>query len=148
MRLIEKMWIRINEEAKKDWKEFSGNESNPRIAQAFKEVIIDGWGNREVDDGAIATCSILMNWTCQQCGGNGTRSALARSWLAWGRESEGNRGDLVVFKRGNNGWQGHVSMVVNKGPIFVECLGFNQNNNLQISKYLRANVLGYRTSKD
>lgn len=148
MRLIERMYAMINKELKLDWKEVPGPTSNSRIAKAFKEVIIDNWRNREIDDGAIATCSILMNWLCQQCGGVGTRSATARSWLDWGKESTGKEGDLVVLKRGNSSWKGHVTMLRKKGLVFVECVGFNQNNELNVSKYLRANVLGYRTSKD
>ena len=148
MRLIEKMWKMINEEAKKDWKEKPGPAMNPNIAKAFKLVKIQGLDLSDMDDGAIATCSILLNYICQACGGSGTQSGLARSWLSWGKASDGKVGDVVVLRRGTSSWQGHVTMLHKKNLFTVECLGFNQGNDLKISTYPRAQVLGYRTSKD
>ena len=148
MRLIEKMWSLINAESKKDWKEKPGSSINENIKLAFEEVKIDGLNLSEMDDGAIATCSILMNWICQKCGGTGTKSALARSWLAWGIESDGKVGDIVVLRRGTSSWQGHVTILKKKNLLTVECLGFNQGNDLKVSTYPRAMVLGYRTSRD
>jgi uncharacterized protein (TIGR02594 family) len=148
MRLIEKMWALIQAEAKKDWKEKPGALMNENIKKAFEEVKIDGLDLSDMDDGAIATCSILMNWICQKCGGTGTRSGLARSWSNWGRASDGKVGDIVILRRGTSSWQGHVTMLYKKNLLTVECLGFNQKNDLRISTYPRAQVIAYRTSKD
>lgn len=148
MRLIEKMWAKINQELKNDWKERPGQAMNPNIKKAFEEVKIDNLDLSEMDDGAIATCSILMNWICQQCGGKGTKSAAARSWLGWGKKSTGQVGDVVVLRRGTSAWQGHVGMLRSKGTLYVEVVGFNQGNDLTVKKFLRAMVLDYRTSKE
>lgn len=148
MRLIEKMWLRINQELKNDWKEKPGKAMNPNIKKAFDEVKIDNLDLSEMDDGAIATCSILLNWLCQQCGGQGTKSGLARSWLSWGKASDGHTGDVVILRRGTSSWSGHVGQLKSKGLLYVEVVGFNQNNDLNVKKFLRAQVLGYRTSKD
>lgn len=97
---------------------------------------------------SVAWCSAFVNWCVQKAGGRGTRNRAARSWLAWGREGKGEEGDIVVFKRGNSGWEGHVAFVVSVGTLYVECLGGNQSDSVCISKYPKWKVLGYRTSLD
>jgi hypothetical protein len=73
-----------------------------------------------------------------------TRSAAARSWLGFGTlVNDPKEGDLVCFKRGNNGWSGHIAFFVKRGITYVECLGGNQGNQVKIAQYSRADVLGY-----
>jgi uncharacterized protein (TIGR02594 family) len=146
MRLIEKAFEIAKAELKDDWKEIPGIKSNPRILEAYK--CVDGLGNPEMlDDSKIAWCSVYANYCIQKAGGKGTRSAAARSWLDWGNASKGKVGDIVVFKRGT-GWQGHVAFVLEIGPVYITCVGGNQGDDVTIHKYLRLQVLGYRTSKD
>lgn len=147
MRLIERAYAFAKEDLKLNWKELSGKASNPLITECYKAV--DGLKNPEmIDDSKTAWCSCYVNKKIQDAGGKGTRSPLARSWLKWARESKGNPGDIVVLRRGTSSWEGHVGFLVSKGLIYVEVLGGNQSNEVNISKYLRINVLGYRTSKD
>ena len=147
MRLIEKAFDIAKEALKEDWKEVTGELSNPKIIAAYHSV--DGFGNPEMlDDSKVAWCSCFVNYCVQKAGGRGTRSPSARSWLRWGKESDGKVGDIVVFRRGNSPWQGHVGFVVEKGLLYVTVLGGNQSDQVKLSKYPRAAVLGYRTSKD
>lgn len=70
----------------------------------------------------------------------------ARNWLKFGREvSAPVEGAIVVFWRGKrNGWQGHVGFVVGSDPAHVWVLGGNQSNQVNVRKFPRSRVLGYR----
>lgn len=148
MRLIDKAYkISLDNFYNKDWTEVEGPESNPLIKKCYAAV--DGLGNPEMqDDSVVSWCSAYMNYVIQAAGGNGTRSALARSWLNWGKSSSGKTGDIVVLKRGTLSWQGHVGQLVKKTMFFVYILGGNQNNDVNITRFPRALVIDYRTSLD
>lgn len=146
MRLIEKMYSEARRQLEYNWHEVSGPKSNQRILEVYKSV--DGLDNLELNDEDVPWCSAWANWICQKCGGKGTRSAMARSWLNWGEKSDGQIGDIVVLKRGTSNIQGHVGFVVKKGLLNVEVIGGNQSNNVTVQSFSRTKVLGYRTSKD
>ena len=146
-RLIDLAFSFAKAALKQDWKEVAGPGSNPLITEAYGSV--DGLGNPEmIDDSKVPWCSCFVNWCIQKAGGKGTRSAMARSWLSWGKASDGKAGDIVVLRRGTSSYQGHVGFLISKGLLYVEVLGGNQSNNVTIQKFLRAQVLGYRTSLD
>lgn len=73
---------------------------------------------------------------------------MARSWLNVGKEtSKPKIGDIVVFWREDpKSWTGHVSLFVNysKDKQFIYCLGGNQSDRVQISKYKAEQLLGFR----
>lgn len=146
MRLIEKAFIIANEALTQDWKEIPGRKSNPNILKAYSSV--DGLKNMELDDDKISWCSCFVNYCIQKAQGKGTRSPMARSWLMWGFESKGVKGDVVILKRGTDPVNGHVGFLIEKGLFVVKVLGGNQDNNVNIKTYPRTSVLGYRTSKD
>lgn len=147
MRLIEKAFDLAEQDLDLDWQEVDGKGSNPRIIECYKAV--DGLGNPELlDDSDVPWCSCYVNKKIQDAGGKGTRSAMARSWLSWGKASSGQVGDVVVLRRGLSPSLGHVGFVVEKGLLYVKVLGGNQENNVTIQKFPRVAVLGYRTSKD
>ena len=78
---------------------------------------------------------------------------LARSFLDWGEEvEEPKRGDLVIFERGTEGWQGHVGFFINKtvrnGQTYYLILGGNQNNEVSIDLYSTEKLLGIRRMVD
>ncbi len=76
---------------------------------------------------------------------------LARSFLDWGSTVESSdiqRGDIVVFPRGNSSWQGHVGFYVTtvatpKGKRWV-ILGGNQKNSVRYDLYDPKRALGIR----
>lgn len=73
----------------------------------------------------------------------------ARSFLDWGIPVEEPRqGDLVIFPRGDNDWQGHVgfylSSVVMNDVVYYRILGGNQNNKVSIDLYPESKALGIR----
>lgn len=139
------------ESAKKDleinWKEIPGGASNPLIMECYSAV--DGLGNPEMlDDSKIAWCSAYVNKKIQSHGGKGTRSASARSWLRWSKSCKPTIGCITVLKRGTQAWQGHVGFLHKFDDTYVWILGGNQSNNVTISRFLRSDVLDFRTSKD
>jgi len=76
---------------------------------------------------------------------------LARSFLDWGstvQSSDIQRGDIVVFPRGNSSWQGHVGFYLTtvdtqNGERWV-ILGGNQANSVRYDLYNPNKALGIR----
>ena len=63
---------------------------------------------------------------------------MARSFIYWGElveHADIKRGDVVVFPRGNEGWQGHVGFYVETqmldGKNYYVILGGNQDNQVR-----------------
>jgi uncharacterized protein (TIGR02594 family) len=76
---------------------------------------------------------------------------MARSFLYWGERVELEdiqRGDVVIFPRGNAGWQGHVGFYVDtqmhNGREYWIVLGGNQNNEVRYDFYSPSRVIGVR----
>lgn len=125
-------------------KEIQGEEDNPVILKYASESGFD-W----VDDDETPWCSIFVNWVAQKCGTVRSEAANARSWLDVGENTDQNPlpGDVVVFWRGSiDSWQGHVGIFLgySKDPNSVFCLGGNQANSVNISKYSISKILGFR----
>ena len=72
----------------------------------------------------------------------------ARAFLDWGspiNPQDIQQGDLVIFPRGNQGWQGHVGFYVGRhasGNWVI--LGGNQNNSVRYDLYSPKKALGIR----
>ena len=79
----------------------------------------------------------------------------ARAFLDWGekiRKDQIQPGDIVVFPRGTEGWQGHVgfylrTQVVNNREYYW-ILGGNQRNKVSIVLYRANKSLGIRRQKE
>ncbi len=76
---------------------------------------------------------------------------MARSFLYWGERVERTdiqRGDVVVFPRGNKGWQGHVGFYVDtqihNGKEYWIVLGGNQSNEVRYDFYSPNRAIGIR----
>jgi len=122
-------------------KEIAGKENNPRIIEYHKATSLKASADE------IAWCASFINWCCLQVGVKGTNSAAARSFLNWGKKielSEAVTGDVVIFKRGNSEWQGHVALYVGHDHTSVRVLGGNQSNAVTVTTYPRVKVLGIR----
>ena len=78
---------------------------------------------------------------------------VARSFLDWGKSVDTpEMGDVVVFPRGNQGWQGHVGFYVKQqeigGVLYYYILGGNQKNSVRVDLYRADKALGIRRSID
>jgi uncharacterized protein (TIGR02594 family) len=76
---------------------------------------------------------------------------LAKSFLEWGTKvpkEEIQKGDIVIFPRGNMSWQGHVGFYVGSTKIgvteFYSILGGNQENRVSIDLYRASRAIGIR----
>lgn len=141
MRLIQKAYeIAIGENGVQ---EFEGEANNPRIIKYHSSC------DSKFTSDSIPWCSAFANWCIQSAGGKGTRSAIARSFLAWGNKiSKPHVGCIVVFERGTDGISGHVGFFVKENANSVFVLGGNQDNMVCIRALSKRKLLGYRTSKD
>jgi len=75
----------------------------------------------------------------------------ARAFLDWGKAvDEPQMGDIVVFPRGDQGWQGHVGFYVKEqvidGVLYYYILGGNQKNSVRVDLYRADKALGIRRS--
>lgn len=90
-------------------------------------------------------CAAFVNAVLDESGmpGSATVSAYpltARSFLQWGVSvDEPKPGDIVVFPRGKEAWQGHVGFYLGTSIIgdrvYYQILGGNQNNKVSIELY-------------
>ena len=67
---------------------------------------------------------------------------MARSFITYGQEvTTPEKGDILVFERGEAGWQGHVGFYVSQtkdmstGKIWYNVIGGNQNDSVSIQRY-------------
>ncbi|MGL4677802.1 MAG: TIGR02594 family protein [Plesiomonas shigelloides] len=119
-------------------KEIVGPADNQRIVEYH------GTTTLKATDDETPWCSAFVNWCHHQAGIPGTNSAAARSWLNWGVSvTDPQEGDVVIFKRGNPP-SGHVAFFVKREGDIIRCLGGNQSDQVKISGYKVADVLGYR----
>jgi uncharacterized protein (TIGR02594 family) len=95
----------------------------------------------------VPWCSSFVNWVMQQAGYTGSGSALARSWLGWGRGLETpTPGAITVIKRkgatsdaatgSSTGF--HVGFLVGQTPASLRLLGGNQSNSVRYSNFMLA----------
>lgn len=73
----------------------------------------------------------------------------ARSFLRWGEKvTDPIQGDILIFKRGNSGWQGHVAFYVSSttldGKLYYYVLGGNQEDEVSVDMYPASKLLGIR----
>jgi uncharacterized protein (TIGR02594 family) len=123
-------------------KEISGSEHNMDIVNYAKES-----GFEWVNDDETPYCSIFLNWVAMKANLQRSKKANARSWLFTGNKTKTPEiGDVVVFWRNSpESWQGHVGIFINfEGETGINVLGGNQSNEINISTYSKAKVLGYR----
>ena len=94
----------------------------------------------------VSWCSAFVCWCFESIGIRSTRSAAARSWLKWGVElTTPKRGCVVILWRGKkSGWQGHVGFFIKEDKDNIWILGGNQSDSVNISKYSKKRLLGYR----
>lgn len=118
-------------------KEVRGGE-NPRILEYHSATAL------KASEDEVAWCSSFVNWVMKQCGYEQSHSAAARSWLSVGTKlTKFEPNCIVVFKRGNSTWQGHVAFGVADLGTLIKCLGGNQSDSVSYANYHKADVLGY-----
>ncbi len=89
----------------------------------------------------IPWCSSFVSWCLEKCGIPSTHSALAKSYLDYGKEiTEPRLGAICVFRRGETG--GHVGFYVSETEDSIQVLGGNQADSVTISPFKKKNLIG------
>ena len=107
-----------------------------------------------VDPVRTEWCAAFLNAVLSRHGIPGSDSVseyplMARSFLDWGESvNTPQRGDIVVFRRGNSDWQGHVAIYLNtverNGKVYYRILGGNQNDSVNVIDYPASLLLDIR----
>lgn len=123
-------------------KEVDGTNSNPDILAMFKEL-----GYSIKDDSETAWCSASLSYFAKKNGYEYNKTLAARDWLRVGSVTLTPKvGDVVVLWREKpDSWKGHVGLFVSMDDKFINILGGNQGNALNIMPFRRDRVLGFRT---
>ena len=109
----------------------------------------------DVDPVRTEWCAAFVNAVLEESGivsNNDHKYPLtARAFLDWGQgisKEDIEPGDLVVFPRGNQGWQGHVGFYLKtqeiNGVEYYYILGGNQDNKVSIVSYRASKALDIR----
>lgn len=122
-------------------KEIAGSRHEAEILRFFADS-----GHPEITNDETAWCAAFVGAMLVRSGYKGTGSLTARSYEKFGEKlSQPKPGCIVVMKRGNSSWQGHVTFFVKKlanGRIL--CRGGNQSNKVNEASYSTDKVLAYR----
>ena len=108
-----------------------------------------------VDPVRTEWCAAFVNSVLEETGIESNKDhkypLTARAFLDWGQKVSKENiqpGDVVVFPRGNKGWQGHVGFYLKteiiNGKEYYLILGGNQNNRVSIATYRSNRALGIR----
>jgi uncharacterized protein (TIGR02594 family) len=139
-------WMAVAEQ-EKGVHEITGGENHPRVVEYLHSTTNLNKASKSKDE--TPWCSAFVNWCLAQAGYEGTKSALARSWLKWGQAiSEPRKGCIVVFTR--EAVFGHVAFYLDETDTHIKVLGGNQmnpeTNIYEVSEkyYPKTDLLGYR----
>lgn len=130
-------------------KEIAGKGNNPRIIKYHASTTL------KANSDETPWCSSFVNWVIKEAGMQGTNSAAAASWLAWGEKCSGKIGAITVIrnaKAANSSLTSsgnHVGFLVRETSTYYELLGGNQSNRVRTSFYPKSSwtLRGYRWPK-
>lgn len=121
-------------------REVAGPRDNPDIVALYRDA-----GHPGVAHDEIAWCAAFAGAALERSGIRGSRSLMARSYLAWGeRLEDGRLGAVTVLRRGADPALGHVGFWIGATRSHVVLLGGNQSNAVSVARFPLADVLGYR----
>ena len=121
-------------------KERKGKAHNPVVLAYYDEA-----GHPHIDNDEVPWCAAFVGAMLKRAGLKGTGALTARSYLTWGKPlKHPKEGAIMVFKRGNSSWQGHVAFYVKEDATHYHVLGGNQRNAVNISRYPKKDLLGIR----
>jgi uncharacterized protein (TIGR02594 family) len=120
-----------------------GKGDNPKIVAYFKDA-----GHPQVTNDETAWCAAFVGAMLKRAGYKPSGQLTARSYLDWGLPvvsiKDAQPGDIVVIPRGNSAWQGHVFFLHQKKGAFVDGLGGNQKNSVNVQSFPVSKILAIR----
>jgi uncharacterized protein (TIGR02594 family) len=118
--------------------EIPGEKHNPRILEYHSTCTLDA------KDDETSWCSAFLNWVMMKANLKQTRSAMAISWQNVGVETnEPKIGDIVIFRRVDSSWRGHVGLFMGEKEGKILLFGGNQGNRVGLQWYSRRGKLLY-----
>ena len=124
-------------------RETPGAASNPRVVELYALA-----GHPEVKNDAVAWCAAFVGACAVKAGIAGSGALTARSYLNWGQPVNTRkripRSAVLVFRRGNSAWQGHVCFCLNDDGRVLTVIGGNQGDAVTIARYSKAALIGAR----
>ena len=136
-------WIEIAE-GELGVKEIEGSQHESTILDYLATCDNLGpWGKGRDE---TAWCSAFVNWCLEQAGLDSTRHALARSYIAYGDETEPRLGAIVVIRRRKVGQDAstgsrtgyHVGFFIRESDRSIRLLGGNQANRVSYRNFPKA----------
>ena len=105
-----------------------------------------------VDPVRTEWCAAFVNAILEMDGIPGSESVsenplMARSFLSWGDPIDPEdiqKGDIVIFPRGNSSWQGHVGFFIQEYNGQWIILGGNQDNTVSYKLFNPSRAIGIR----
>lgn len=137
------------------------NETNP-VYRAADMIGLEEKNNRQelkaflgVDPVRTEWCAAFVNSVLEESGIVSNKDhkypLTARAFLDWGikiSKEDIVPGDIVVFPRGNQGWEGHVGFYIRTIIVdnveYYAILGGNQSDKVSIELFKTSTVLGIR----
>ena len=108
----------------------------------------------QIDPVRVEWCAAFINAALRENGYSGSEyvtenTLLARGFLDYGvKVDEPQVGDIVVLRRGTEGWQGHVGFYVDQkeinGTLYYALLSGNNNESVDIDWFSTRKVIGVR----
>ena len=124
-------------------RETPGAASNPRVLELYALA-----GHPEIKDDAVAWCAAFVGACAVKAGFAGSNSLAARSYLNWGQRLDTTkplpRGAVLVFRRGDSAWQGHVCLLLSDDGATLLVIGGNQSDAVTIARFSRGALIGAR----
>ncbi len=137
--IIKPKWLQIAEN-ELGVAEVNGPKDNPRILEYQRTTTLGAQHDE------VPWCACFANFCLSTTGYKGTGLPNARSFLSFGTAlKEPAYGCVVVLRRGNSNWQGHVGFFVGydkDGNYMI--LGGNQSDKVSIQAFKAKDVLGCR----
>jgi uncharacterized protein (TIGR02594 family) len=120
--------------------EAPGADNNSKVLRYYADA-----GHPEVHADEVAWCAAFVGACLERAGVAGTRSLMARSYLAWGEPLALPRtGAVAVLSRGSDPSLGHVGFLVGLTPSQAILLGGNQGDAVSVAAFPRPQLLGLR----
>lgn len=136
--------------------------NNPIVKTANRYLGMEERKNRStlkqfmgLDPVSYEWCAAFLNAVLNELGIPGSETVsdyplTARSFTSWGEEVVDGPlpGDIVVFPRGTQGWQGHVGILAGtfteNGVEYFIILGGNQDNKVSYKTYSAKSAIAIR----
>lgn len=136
------LWLRVAF-SEVGQEEIIGRKHNKRIVEYHSQTTLKATTDE------VYWCASFVCWVLHTAGLTSTRSAAARSFLNWGDKiNTPKRGCVVIFKRPPSPTSGHVGFYLSEDQKDIYVLGGNQDNKVNVKKYSKNNLLGYRWPKE